>query len=79
MSDLKDLTKMDELESLLEKRPTAPGLNPGLIAGRLARRPLSDIDWLVGEAARQAVRGGKTQIDDIRLLGALKVLRTSSV
>ncbi len=66
------------LESLLEKRPTAPGLNLGLIAGRLARRPMSDIDWLVGEAARQAVRGGKTQIDDICLMGALKALSTSS-
>ncbi len=66
------------LESLLEKRPTAPGLNPDLIARRLAGRPMSDIDWLVGEAARQAVRGGKTQIDDICLMGALKALSTSS-
>jgi len=66
------------LESLLEKRPTAPGLNPGLIARKLAGRPMSDIDWLVGEAARQAVRVGKTQIDDICLMGALRALSTTS-
>ncbi len=62
------------LDDLLRDRPLAPGLDlPGL-ARRLARRPVSDLLWVVDEAARMAVRGGRDTIDDLLLARAASQL-----
>jgi hypothetical protein len=62
------------LEALLEQRPAAAGINTRDLARKLAGRPISDLRWLVDDAARAAVRSNKSQIDDFCLFGALKRL-----
>jgi SpoVK/Ycf46/Vps4 family AAA+-type ATPase len=62
------------LEALLEQRPAAAGINTSELARKLTRRPISDLRWLVDDAARAAVRANKSQIDDFCLFGALKRL-----
>jgi cell division protease FtsH len=51
------------LESLVAKLPTAPGLQLGPVASRLAGRPLSDAAFVVREAGRLAARAGKGHVD----------------
>ena len=73
-----EMPKVEEissaLEALLEKRPTAGGLNIENISTRLKGRPMSDVAWVVNEAARIAVKQGKEVIDDFCLMAALKNL-----
>lgn len=63
------------LESLISDRPHVPGLSLGSAAHRLAGRPMSDISWIVNEAARIAVKSSKEAIDDICLFAAIAKLR----
>lgn len=58
------------LESLLADRPHVAGLDVTGLARRLARRPPSDLAWVVNEAARLAVRGGQDAIDELMLARA---------
>ncbi|HLH90330.1 MAG TPA: AAA family ATPase [Xanthobacteraceae bacterium] len=62
------------LRALLDERPRREIGNLADIAGRLAGRPMSDVAWIVNEAARIAARAGKDAIDDIDLLSALRSL-----
>ncbi len=59
------------LETLLADRPHAVGLNLEKAAERLQNRPMSDIGWVVNEAARLAVKANKDEIDDICLFRAV--------
>lgn len=52
------------LEGMLTKKPIAKDLSKEAIAGKLIGLPMSDVSWTVNEAARIAVRSGKTQIDE---------------
>ncbi|HEY4919630.1 MAG TPA: ATP-binding protein [Xanthobacteraceae bacterium] len=63
------------LRALLDERPRRDVGNLADIAGRLAGRPMSDVAWIVNEAARIAARAGKDAIDDIDLLSALRSLK----
>jgi len=65
------------LEALLEKRPTVGGLNIEDISTRLKGRPMSDVAWVVNEAARIAVKQQKEEIDDFCLMAAVKNLEVS--
>ncbi len=62
------------LGGLLRDRPHAPGLDVPGLAQRLARRPVSDLRWVVDEAARMAVRAGRDIIDDLLLARAANQL-----
>ena len=62
------------LEAELAKRPHVGGLSVGAAAEKLSGRPLSDVGWAINEAARLAVRSGKSSIDDICLFTALAKL-----
>ena len=62
------------MESLLADRPCVGGLNLEAIADKLRRRPMSDIAWVLNEAARLAVKAQKDQIDDICLFQAISRL-----
>lgn len=66
------------LERLLADRPTVAGLGVTGAATKLAGRPMSDVAWVVNEAARLAVRASKDAIDDISLYGAIARSNTSS-
>ena len=59
------------LAARLADRPHAPGMDLLSAGRRLARRPPSDLAWVVDQAARLAVRGGRTVIDDILLARAM--------
>lgn len=63
------------LESLVSERPHVPGLGLVTVAERLTGRPMSDVAWVVNEAARLAVKSSKDAIDDICLFGALSKLK----
>ena len=63
------------LEYLVSERPHVPGLGLTAAAKRLAGRPMSDVAWVVNEAARRAVKSSKDEIDDICLFGAISTLR----
>ncbi len=58
------------LQALLDARPHAPGLDVAAIGARLARRPASDLAWVVDQAARLAVRAGRDAIDELLLARA---------
>lgn len=62
------------LAGLLQDRPHAPGLDLSGLGRRLARRPVSDLVWVVNEAARAAVRAGRAVIDDLLLARAANQL-----
>ena len=64
----------DTLLALLQDRPHAPSLDLRRIARGLARRPVSDLVWVVNEAARLAVRAGHERIDDLVLARAVQAL-----
>lgn len=59
------------LEKLLAKLPKAEDLDEGPLAKQLAGRPLSDVAFVVREAARLAARSGKDHVDQTSLLEAL--------
>ena len=63
------------LETLVSERPHVPGLGLATLAAKLAGRPMSDVAWVVNEAARLAVKSSKDAIDDICLFGALSRLK----
>ena len=58
------------LQALLDDRPHAPGMDVAAIGRRLARRPASDLAWVVDQAARLAVRAGRDAIDELLLARA---------
>jgi cell division protease FtsH len=62
------------LETLLAERPHAASLNLDKAAEKLQNRPMSDIGWVVNEAARLAVKANKNEIDDICLFRAVSKL-----
>lgn len=59
------------LEKLLSAIPTSGDVDPAPLAKALAGRPLSDVAFVVREAARLAARSGKRQLDHDSLLSAL--------
>ena len=63
------------LETLVTSRPHLPNLNYNPLIKQLTGRPVSDIEWVANEAARIAVKGGKTAIDDICLFRAMSGLK----
>ena len=62
------------LESLLKDRPVDPGLPLDQLSRDLEGRPISDIAFLVRDAARRTVRGGKQSIGVDELQAALNAL-----
>jgi cell division protease FtsH len=58
------------LQALLDERPHTPGIDVSAIGRRLARRPASDLAWVVDQAARLAVRTGRDAIDELMLARA---------
>jgi cell division protease FtsH len=62
------------LESLVSERPHVPGLGLTSAAERLSGRAMSDVAWVVNEAARLAVKSAKDAIDDICLFSAISRL-----
>jgi hypothetical protein len=60
------------LEKLVGELPQEPGVDLTLLAGRLARRPLSDVAFVVREGARLAARAGKSKLDQASLVAALE-------
>jgi hypothetical protein len=65
---------LDALDGLLSDRPTAAGMKLDGLARALVGRNLADVAWTVDEAARIAVKAGKSMIDEIALHQALKRL-----
>ena len=65
----------DEVRSLLDKLlsdlPTDQDLNADPLVGQLAGRPLSDVTFIVREAARLAAKSGKSKLNQEGLLAAL--------
>jgi cell division protease FtsH len=65
---------LDALLGLLSDRPTAPGMKLDGLAQALVGRNLADVAWIVDEAARLAVKAGKSMIDEIALHQAVRRL-----
>ena len=55
---------------MLRERPHGDLPNLDKLAGDLANRPMSDVSWVVNEAARLAAREKKAMIDEIDLFFA---------
>jgi cell division protease FtsH len=66
------------LESLLKLRPSNSLIDVKSIASSLVGRPMSDVSWVVNEAARFAVRYSKNEIDDEMLVQATRSLSKST-
>lgn len=62
------------LKSLLDDRPTRPGLELEPLADALLGRPISDVSFLVQDAARRTVREKKQAIGTEELQAALNAL-----
>jgi cell division protease FtsH len=66
----------EEIQSLLEKLladiPKADDVDPAPLATALAGRPLSDVAFVIREAARLAARHGRGQLDQEGLMAAMK-------
>ena len=62
------------LESLLKDRPSDPDLPLEQLSRDLSGRPISDIAFMVREAARRAVRGGRQTIGADELRSAMDSL-----
>lgn len=60
------------LEKMLSSLPTESDVDAKPLAKELAGRPLSDVTFVVREAARLAVRSGKDRLDQASLLAALQ-------
>lgn len=71
-----DMASRDEVLALLQKLvsdlPCEEGLVLEVLAGKLAGRPLSDVAFVIREAARLAARSGKTKLGQDNLDAALK-------
>jgi AAA+ superfamily predicted ATPase len=67
------------IRSMLDSKPHLPGLNLDPLVEQLTGRPVSDIEWVINEAARMAVKARKDAIDDICLFGALSRLKKEMV
>lgn len=61
--------------SMLEAKPHLPGLNLDPLVKQLTGRPVSDIEWVINEAARMTVKARKDAIDDICLFGAMSRMK----
>lgn len=59
------------LSSLLRSLPTDDAVDPLPLAKALAARPLSDVTFVVRDAARRAARSGTNKISQLHLLEAL--------
>jgi cell division protease FtsH len=62
------------LKSLLKSLPTADDVNVELLADELSGRPLSDVSFVVREAARLTAREALPVIDHAMLMSALRVV-----
>jgi ATP-dependent 26S proteasome regulatory subunit len=62
------------LAAMLDERPHVEISNVHQLARKLTGRPMSDLAWIVNEAARLAARAKKDAIDEIDLFSALKRL-----
>lgn len=65
------------LEGLLIKKPVEESLSKEEIASKLVGHPMSDVAWVVNEAARIAVRSGKKKIDPQCFEDALELLKST--
>jgi hypothetical protein len=64
--------ELDELlRTLLARLPTSADVDSAALAARLSARPLSDVTFVVREAARLAARSGVERISQGHLLAAL--------
>ena len=59
------------LGKLLSELPKDPDVNAEPLVARLAGRPLSDVTFVVREAARLAARAGKIKLDQESLQAAM--------
>jgi hypothetical protein len=59
------------LEQMLANRPHAMMPNLADVANRLANRPMSDIEWVVNEAARRTAQARRPEISEFDLLAAI--------
>lgn len=70
-----DYASADEVEGLLlhllEPLPKDETVNPVVLASSLARRPLSDVTFVVREGARLAARAGESRLRQQHLFDAL--------
>lgn len=62
------------LKNLLKSLPTADDVNVELLADELSGRPLSDVSFVVREAARLTAREALPVIDHAMLMSALRVV-----
>lgn len=71
-----DMASEQEVLSLLGKLvgelPQEPGVDLSPLAKKLSGRPLSDVSFVVREAARLAARSGKDRIDQDSLLASME-------
>lgn len=63
---------LELLQSLVSKLPQDGSLDLDLLSEKLARRPLSDVAFIVREGARLAARSGQSKISQESLLRALE-------
>jgi ATP-dependent Zn protease len=63
------------LDSMLNDRPHKEIQNLNQLSIKLAGRPMSDVAWVMNEAARLAARGKKDAIDETDLFAALGRLK----
>jgi cell division protease FtsH len=61
------------LDKLLADLPVKGNIDIGPVARQLANRPLSDVAFVVREAARMAAKSGKDHLDQESLVSALAV------
>jgi len=59
------------LDKLLSSLPKEDNIDPDLLAQKLSGRPLSDVSFVIREAARLAAKSGKSQLDQESLKCAL--------
>jgi len=62
------------LENLLRQRPSSVAIQIDRVATRLIGRPMSDVSWVVNEAARFAVRSSQKEINEELLMKAIDSL-----
>jgi SpoVK/Ycf46/Vps4 family AAA+-type ATPase len=62
------------LNSLITALPHEPDINTAAIAAKLADRPLSDVSFLVREAARRSARDGSDTLTNRNLMRVLAAL-----
>lgn len=71
-----DMASSEEVESLLHKLvgelPQEPGIDVSVLAKELQGRPLSDVAYIVREAARLAARSGKDKLNQECLVKSLE-------